>query len=156
VEQRNENGRHQWRLSENARNLNPRNVYSVLGRHNCSDESLRDLAGLPIDGYIATRRFKHSERPAPAPRGRIPHHATALERMTRKLRTRAGAAIHATRKGIVEPVLGQIKQGRGFRQFLLRGLDKVRAEWALVCDAQRLEALSDLLRPTAVVRRPAP
>ena len=99
----------------------------------CSDESLRDLAGLPIDGYIATRRFKHSERPAPAPCGRIPHHATALERMTRKLRTRAGAAIYATRKGIVEPVLGQIKQGRGFRQFLLRGLDKVRAEWALVC-----------------------
>ena len=64
----------------------------------CSDESLRDLAGLPIDGYIATRRLKHSERPAPAPRGRIPRDATALERMARKLRTQAGAAIYATRK----------------------------------------------------------
>jgi hypothetical protein len=53
--------------------------------------------------------------------------------MARKLRTQAGAAIYATRKTIVEPVLGQIKQGRGFRQFLLRGLEKVRAEWALVC-----------------------
>jgi transposase len=99
----------------------------------CSDESLRDLTDLSIDGYIATRRVKHSERPVPAPRGRIPHHATRLDRMARKLRTKAGAAIYATRKTIVEPVLGQIKQGRGFRQFLLRGLEKVRAEWALVC-----------------------
>jgi transposase len=99
----------------------------------CSEESLRDLADLPIEGYIATRRLKHSERPAPAPRGRIPRAATGVERMARKLRTQAGAAIYATRKTIVEPVLGQIKQGRGFRQFLLRGLEKVRAEWALVC-----------------------
>jgi transposase len=101
----------------------------------CSEESLRDLADLPIpiEGYLATRRLKHSERPAPAPRGRIPRHATYVERMARKLRTQAGAAIYATRKTIVEPVLGQIKQGRGFRQFLLRGLEKVRAEWALVC-----------------------
>ena len=35
--------------------------------------------------------------------------------------------------GIVEPVFGQIKQARGFRQFLLRGLAKVQGEWALVC-----------------------
>ena len=55
-----------------------------------------------------------------------------MERMTRKLQTKVGAAIYATRKGIVEPVLGQITQGRGF-QFLLRGLEKVRGEWALVC-----------------------
>ncbi|HEU4934846.1 MAG TPA: transposase [Vicinamibacterales bacterium] len=48
-------------------------------------------------------------------------------------RSKVGAAIYATRKGIVEPVLGQIKQGRGFRRFLLRGLEKVRDEWGLVC-----------------------
>jgi hypothetical protein len=49
------------------------------------------------------------------------------------LQTKVGATIYAARKGIVEPVLGQIKQGRGFRQFLLRGLEKVRGEWALIC-----------------------
>ena len=53
--------------------------------------------------------------------------------MQRKLQTKAGRAIYATRKTIVEPVFGQIKQARGFRQFLLRGLAKVQGEWALVC-----------------------
>ena len=53
--------------------------------------------------------------------------------MRRKVRTKAGRAIYAKRKGIVEPVFGQIKQARGFRQFLLLGLEKVQAEWALVC-----------------------
>jgi hypothetical protein len=53
--------------------------------------------------------------------------------MRRKLQTKVGAAVYAARKGIVEPVFGQIKQVRGFRQFLLRGLEKVRGEWALVC-----------------------
>jgi IS5 family transposase len=53
--------------------------------------------------------------------------------MKRKLQTRAGRAIYATRKTIVEPVFGQIKQARGFRRFRLRGLAKVRGEWALLC-----------------------
>ena len=53
--------------------------------------------------------------------------------MRRKLQTRAGRAVYAARKTIVEPVFGQIKEARGFRRFLLRGLAKVRAEWALVC-----------------------
>jgi hypothetical protein len=46
------------------------------------------------------------------------------------------------RKQIVEPVFGQIKQGRGFRQFLLRGLEKVKAEWALICTAHNLTKLA--------------
>jgi Transposase DDE domain len=53
--------------------------------------------------------------------------------MKRKLQTKAGRAVYAARKTIVEPVFGQIKQARGFRYFLLRGLAKVRGEWALVC-----------------------
>ena len=52
--------------------------------------------------------------------------------MARKLHTKAGAAVYAARKGIVEPVIGQIKHARGFRQFLLRGFEKVQGEWALV------------------------
>jgi len=53
--------------------------------------------------------------------------------MRRKLKTQVGKAVYAARKTIVEPVFGQIKQARGFRQFLLRGIAKVRGEWALVC-----------------------
>jgi transposase len=104
----------------------------------CSEASLRELAATPIDGYIATRKMKHGERPGPAPRGPLARPATQVERMARKLRTTKGAVIYATRKSIVEPVLGQIKQGRGFRQFLLRGLEKVCGEWALVCTTHNI------------------
>ena len=67
------------------------------------------------------------------PRGRIPMGLSVADRMRRKLRAKRGRAVYARRKGIVEPVFGQIKRGRGFRQFLLRGITKVRAEWALIC-----------------------
>ncbi len=75
--------------------------------------------------------------------GRQPHHtpeaeasappATAQERMAAKVRTPAGRALYARRKVIVEPVFGQIKEARGFRRCLLRGLQKIRGEWCLVC-----------------------
>jgi len=51
--------------------------------------------------------------------------------MARKLRTKKGLAIYAQRKAIVEPVNGQIKEARGLPGFLLRGLEKVDAEWHL-------------------------
>ena len=58
---------------------------------------------------------------------------TAKERMAAKVRTPEGRALYARRKVIVEPVFGQIKEARGFRRFLLRGLDNIRGEWCLVC-----------------------
>ena len=63
--------------------------------------------------------------------GPIPKAATLLERMRRKLQTIRARKIYARRKAVVEPVFGQIKHRQGFRQFLLRGADKVRGEWAL-------------------------
>jgi hypothetical protein len=63
----------------------------------------------------------------------LPKGANAVERMKRKLQTQVGRRIYAMRKAIAEPVFGQIKQVRGFRQFLLRGVEKVQMEWALVC-----------------------
>lgn len=104
----------------------------------CSESNLAYLesAAAPenkIEAYMATDRQKHGQQPAPCPRGPLPKGATRVDRMRRKLQTRAGKAVYAARKGIVEPVFGQIKQARGFRQFLLRGLDKVKGEWALVC-----------------------
>src|SRR5579863_10530266 len=83
--------------------------------------------------YIATGKQKHDEYRQPCSRGPLARNATRVDRMKRKLQTRAGRAIYATRKTIVEPVFGQIKEARGFRRFLLRGLAKVRGEWALVC-----------------------
>lgn len=99
----------------------------------CSDESLTAIAETTIDAYISTRKQKHGERPGPCPRGPLPRTATIVDRMARKLQTKTGSAVYAARKGIVEPVIGQIKQARGFRQFLLRGFEKVQGEWSLVC-----------------------
>jgi len=103
----------------------------------CSEQNLEQMemanAGHQVNGYIATSRQKHGEHRNPCPRGPLPKTATRVERMRRKLKTKAGKVIYAARKTIVEPVFGQIKQARGFRQFLLRGITKVRAEWSLVC-----------------------
>jgi transposase len=99
----------------------------------CSEENLRKAAKKKVDLYVATGKQKHNQPVPSSPRGRIPKSATLVERMKRKLMSKAGQGIYARRKTIVEPVFGQIKQAQGFRQFLLRGVDKVRSEWALVC-----------------------
>ena len=72
------------------------------------------------------------------PRGRIPKGLSPRDRMRRKLRTKRGRERYALRMETVEPVFGQIKQGRGFRQFLLRGLAKVNREWLLICTGHNL------------------
>jgi hypothetical protein len=104
----------------------------------CSDENLKYLARKRMEGFVATGKQKHGERRKPCQRGPLPREASRVERMERKLETKVGAAVYATRKFIVEPVFGQIKQARGFRQFLLRGIEKVRAEWALICMTHNL------------------
>jgi transposase len=104
----------------------------------CSDANFVAISATPIDAYISTRKQSPGERPGPCPRGPLPATATPTDRMTRKLQTKAGAAVYAARKAIVEPVFGQIKQARGFRQFLLRGLEKVQGEWSLVCTTHNI------------------
>jgi transposase len=99
----------------------------------CSEENLRKAAKKKVDLYVATGKQKHNQPVPSSPRGRIPKSATLVEQMKPKLMSKAGQGIYARRKTIVEPVFGQIKQAQGFRQFLLRGVDKVRSEWALVC-----------------------
>jgi transposase len=104
----------------------------------CSDVNLAAIADTTIDAFISTRKQKHGERQGPCPRGPLPKTATTVDRMSRKLHTKAGAAVYAARKGIVEPVIGQIKQARGFRQFLLRGFEQVQGEWSLVCTTHNI------------------
>ena len=103
-----------------------------------SEEKLEHLESVEqperrMEGFIATGKPKHGEHGLPAQRGPLPKGATKVDRMKRKLQTKLGKAIYAARKCVVEPVFGQIKQARGFGQFLLRGKQKVKGEWALVC-----------------------
>jgi transposase len=104
----------------------------------CSEENLKYLAKRRMEGFVATEKQKHGGPSEPCKRGPLPKDASRVERMKRKLKTKVGAAVYARRKCMVEPVFGQIKQGRGFRQFLLRGLKKVRGEWALICTTHNL------------------
>jgi hypothetical protein len=99
----------------------------------CSEANLKYLEKNKIAGFIATDRESYRDRQQSGPRGPLPEGATRVDRMRRKLQTQVGAAIYARRKTVVEPVFGQIKQARGFRQFLLRGLEKVQGEWAVIC-----------------------
>ncbi len=69
----------------------------------------------------------------PCPRGRPPKEESYTHRFRRKVRSRRGRSEYRWRKVSVEPVFGQIKQGRGLRQFLLRGKERVGAEWKLIC-----------------------
>ena len=98
-----------------------------------SEANVEYAEGKKIEVYIATGKLKHTGPVVKAPRGRPPAIWRVKERMTRKLRTKRGSAVYAKRKSIVEPVFGQIKRARGFLQFSLRGLKKMRGEWALVC-----------------------
>jgi hypothetical protein len=95
----------------------------------CSEENLDHLESAEqperrIEGFIATGKQKHGEHRLPAKRGPLPQGATKVDRMKRKLQTKVGKAVYAMRKCVVEPVFGQIKQSRGFRQFLLRGKEE--------------------------------
>jgi len=103
-----------------------------------SKDNVAALEKLGVEAFIPPARLKHGEVAPPAPRGRIPKGLSAKELARRKLSTIRGRTIYAKRKTIVEPVFGQIKQARGFRQFLLRGIAKVRGEWSLICATHNL------------------
>ena len=96
-----------------------------------SERAVSGLEALGLDPYVATQRQKH-QGPLQAA-GTGPPPMTAKDKMQAKLRTVRGRAVYGLRKGVVEPVFGQIKGARGFRRFSLRGLRKVRGEWCLVC-----------------------
>lgn len=89
---------------------------------------------LGVDRYVSTKRRKHRT----APPGSADDGDDARAQMTAKLQTDEGRAHYARRKAIVEPVFGQIKECRGFRRFLLRGLPKVIGEWSLVTATHNL------------------
>ena len=114
----------------------PKEVSADTGYY--SAKAVEELYALGVDPFVAPEKTRHGWVPPPAPRGRIPKGLSARDRMRRKLRTKRGRERYALRMETVEPVFGQIKQGRGFRQFLLRGLAKVNREWLLICAGHNL------------------
>ena len=105
----------------------------------CSEDNLEALEARAIRGYIATGRQKHGAAAAVGPRAAPPGSLRAA--MATRLKRGGRRSRYRLRKITVEPVFGQIKQARGFRQFLLRGRDKVEGEWAMICTAHNLAKL---------------
>jgi len=106
----------------------------------CSDDNLRTLERRRIRGYVATGKRHHGydspDRVGPVvSKGR-------WQAMRQRLRRGGHRSRYRLRKQTVEPVFGQVKGARGFRQFLLRGCTKVRHEWSLVCTAHNLLKLA--------------
>jgi hypothetical protein len=102
-----------------------------------SEPNLTDGQLQGIDLFVAPDRQKHGEK-RPATTGPPPPGVSVAEQMRHKLRTAEGQAVYKLRKAVVEPVFGQIKEARGFRRFLLRGLAKVQAEWQMICATHNL------------------
>jgi len=119
----------------------------------CSEANLEALENRSIDGYVATGRardavagtVKGEAAAAPPEPSTAPEPAdapTRVEAMRAKIKAGGHTSPYRLRKQLPEPVFGQIKQARGFRQFLLRGFEKVRGEWAIVCTVHNLLKLA--------------
>jgi len=101
-----------------------------------AEANLAALDARGVDAYIAPGRQRHGKSAPSAGQPVTPE--TRVGRMVAKLRDGAWGSPYHLRKITVEPVFGQIKQARGFRQFLMRGLANVQGEWAMVCTAHNL------------------
>jgi transposase len=105
----------------------------------CRESNLAALEERRIRGYLAPGRAAHG---AADPSGRrLAKPGSRMAKMAARLKRAGRRSRYRLRKQTVEPVIGQIKHARGFRQFLLRGFAKVEAEWALVCTAHNLTKL---------------
>lgn len=120
-----------------ALGVNPKEVSADAGF--CTDQNLAHVARRRINAFIATGRARHGK---PNSGGKRWRRGSRIAAMATKLKRAGRRSRYRLRKQIVEPVFGQIKHARGFRQFLLRGLDKVRGEWAMICTAHNLLKLA--------------
>ena len=120
-----------------------------------SEDNVKAAAARSVDAYIAVEKQSHGiplETILGGATAKVPAlsaEATAKERMAHKLKTPAGAKLYKLRKQTVEPVFGIIKHCMGFRQFLMRGKEKVSGEWNLVCTAYNLKRTFNLIQDQA-------
>lgn len=104
-----------------------------------SESNVTWLLDEKMNPYIPPDKLSHrSRRQTKSPKGPRPKHATLRDKMRRKLQMKRHAQRYKKREQSVEPVFGQMKEARGFRQFHLRGVEKVRGEWLLACTAHNL------------------
>jgi transposase len=106
----------------------------------CSEHNLTALARRHVRGYVATGRQPHGTASAAGRRKTVPR--TRVHAMAIRLKRAGYRSRYRLRKQVVEPVFGQIKQARGFRQFLLRGLSQVAGEWSLLCSVHNMLKLA--------------
>ena len=105
----------------------------------CSEDNLKELKRRHISGYVsATRHYQSDESEKAIP----PKQGTYAREMWRRIKQGSHRSRYRLRKQVVEPVFGQIKMARNFRQFLLRGEENVSAEWGLLCTVHNLLKLA--------------
>jgi len=101
----------------------------------CSEPNLALLEDRDVQAYVATGRQKHGTSSAT---NEAPNRSPRVQAMRSRLRRGGFRSRYRLRKQTVEPVFGQIKEARGFRRFLMRGLEKVTGEWSLLCTVHNL------------------
>jgi hypothetical protein len=101
----------------------------------CEDQTITPYISLGKEKHNQPlcERFKDADP--------LPENPTPVEKMKHRLQTKEGKQIYAQRKSTVEPVFGIIKHIMGFRQFMLRGFEKAKGEWNLICIAYNLKRL---------------
>ena len=107
----------------------------------CREANLTAVVPEGPELLVATNKDwkqRKAQRDQPVPRGRIPKHLTARERMERALLTKRGRRLYKTRGHTVEPVFGQIKDVRGCERFMRRGEQACASEWKLLCTTHNL------------------
>jgi len=104
----------------------------------CSESNLKELNRRHVKAYVATGRQKHGTA-SPTSKRKL---TGRLADMRRRLRQGGFRSRYRLRKHVVEPVFGQIKEARGFRQFLLRGAQNTSGEWTLLCTVHNLLKLA--------------
>ena len=116
----------------------PREISADYGY--CSEANLEAIDARGIRGYVATGRQSHGSASATSNESWSSRPNAAIMRV--RLRRGGFHSKYRLRKKTVEPVIGQIKEARGFRRFLTRGLEAVAAEWSLIAVAHNLLKLA--------------
>ena len=101
-----------------------------------TEANLEAMVARGVRAYLSPGRIRHGETDPTA--GRVLKRKPRMQAMADTIRKAGRRSRYRLRKQVVEPVFGHIKQARGFRQFLLRGLEQVRGEWAMICTAHNL------------------
>ncbi len=118
----------------------PREVSGDTGF--ASEANIAAMQDRKINAYLCPGRVRHGSTDPTA--GRVLKRTPLMQAMADKIRRAGRRSRYRLRKQVVEPVFGQKKQARGFRQFLLRGLENVRSEWGMVCTVHNLLKLQRL------------